>query len=149
MNGLRKGALALLVLAALGGGLRWGAERWFPSRDWIGDEKYYARVAANLAGGNGHLYDMAPALRSVALRPPAYPWVLSLVIDADRKRSRERMIAVQLLLGTVLVPITAALGLALFDRRVGLAAGVVAALYPAFIAHSYYFWSETFKPLKF
>jgi 4-amino-4-deoxy-L-arabinose transferase-like glycosyltransferase len=133
-----------------------------PPTPLLGDEYYYARVAVNLAVGRGHVYQESVVLQPsgrmllrseklVALRPPAYPWLLSHWIDTRRhgrplnlEDSRMALLAVQVALGTALVGLTAWLGSALFGARTGWLAGAVAALYPTLIAHSHYLWSENF-----
>lgn len=129
------------------------AERTFPVRP-LGDELYYALVAANLASGLGHVYGR----NSLALRPPAQAFALSLFADPGTLLARSPgagaspsvvleglrpLVRFEVLLGTLLVLATAGLGTALFDRRTGLVAGLVAALYPNFVAYSHYLWSET------
>ncbi len=150
MGRLGKGALLLLAIAVLGGGLRCAAVRSLKPHAWTGDELYYVWVAGNIAKGHGHLYDAATSLHSVALRPPAYSWLLSHFVDSrapDRlsnlRSSVKPLLRFQLALGIALILATAALGHALFGSRVGLLAALGAAIYPAFIAHSHYFWSET------
>ena len=145
-------ALVLAALALLAGGLRWvGMELSLAPGKLIGDEVYYAWVAGNIARGRGHVFDASPGFQPVALRPPAHAWALSLLTDSRAPLRREeaskperRLLAFQVVLGTTLVLLTAWLGEALFDARTGLAAGLVAAVYPTFVAHSHYLWSETF-----
>ena len=56
---------------------------------------------------------------------------------------RRSLLGLQVALGSLLVVVTALLGNALFDARTGFVAGLLAALYPTFIAYSHYLWSET------
>ena len=150
MSRLGRGALVLLAIAVLGGGLRWAAMRTLTPHSWVGDEVYYVWVAANIANDNGHLYDGATSLYSFALRPPAYSWLLSRFIDTKAPELRSNLqdsvrplLLFQLTLGIILILTTAALGHALFGPRVGLLAALGVAVYPTLIAHSHYFWSET------
>jgi len=146
-------SLLLLVLAALA--LRvFVLERTFPPR-LLGDEMYYVIVASNLAAGRGHLYGE----NARALRPPAHAWLLSQVADPDALMDSDRenrtgrrgialgalrpLLEVEVALGTALVVATALLGWGLFDRRTGLVAGAIAAIYPTFVAYSHLLWAET------
>lgn len=144
--------IAALTLTLTAAGLRlWVLERSVPIQP-LGDEVYYVLVAANLAEGRGHLYGRD----SRALRPPAQAWWLSLFADPDALLERradgrlairvERLtplLRAQVAVGTLLVLATALLGWALFDARIGLAAGAIAAVYPTFVAYSHLLWSET------
>jgi 4-amino-4-deoxy-L-arabinose transferase-like glycosyltransferase len=143
-------SLLLLAVAALA--LRvYVLERVFPPK-LLGDEMYYVVVASNLAAGRGHLYGE----NARALRPPAHAWLLSQVSDPEALMNSARtgqrsvqlsalrpLLAVEIALGTALVVATALLGWGLFDRRTGLLAGTVAAIYPTFVAYSHLLWAET------
>jgi 4-amino-4-deoxy-L-arabinose transferase-like glycosyltransferase len=146
----------MAALLLLGGGLRLVAlEAAEPLRP-IGDENYYVQVANHIAQGRGHLYVGGLEGPARAWRPPAHAWLLSRLVDAspiaavtmpDRLQDPallRRLATFQVALGTLLVLLTASLGVALFDARTGLTAGALAAVYPALIAHSHYLWSETF-----
>ena len=146
-------SLLLVAVAALA--LRvYVLERTFPPR-LLGDEMYYVVVASNIAAGRGHIYGEDAR----ALRPPAHAWLLSLVTDPDALMKSERtsrtgrrgvqlaalrpLLGVEIALGTALVVATALLGWGLFDRRTGFVAGVIAAVYPTFVAYSHLLWAET------
>ena len=76
--------LALLAsLVIVGGGLRWLAFETARPVATLGDENYYAEVADNIARGRGHLYVGELEGESLAWRPPAHAWLLSLAADAD------------------------------------------------------------------
>ncbi len=118
----------------------------------IGDERYYAEVADHIARGRGHLYIGGMEGEARAWRPPAHSTLLSWFVAADRPGEAEpaddpalvqRLLWVQVALGSLLVALTAALGTALFGSRTGLAAGLLAALYPALVVHAHTLWSET------
>ena len=145
-------AVAALVLALAAAGIRvWVMERSFPVNP-LGDEVYYVVVATHIAEGRGHVYgDDARALR-----PPAHAWLLAQFADPDALLARtptgrlgvrsdqlRPLLRVEVALGTALVLATWLLGSALFDARTGLVAGILAALYPTFIAYSHSLWSET------
>jgi tetratricopeptide (TPR) repeat protein len=148
----------------LAAGLRLLAmEQTFPTRP-IGDELYYIGTAINLAEGRGHI----SATGNRALRPPAFSFLVSRFVDVarlGRKRDPAGVVPrlerldpslpdprlrdflrpltrLQVVLGTLLVALTALLGRALFDARTGLLAGFVAAVDPSFIAFSHYLWSD-------
>ena len=147
--------VSLLLLAVAAFALRATVlERVFPPR-LLGDEMYYVVVASNLAAGRGHLYGE----NARALRPPAHAWLLSQVSDPEALMTSPRMsrtgrrsvqlsalrplLNVEVALGTALVVATALLGWGLFDRRTGLLAGAIAAVYPTFVAYSHLLWAET------
>ena len=118
----------------------------------IGDERYYVEVADHIARGRGHLYVGGMEGAARAWRPPAHSALLSWFVAAERPGVLqpaddpavvERLLWLQIALGTLLVALAATLGTALFDSRTGLAAGLLAALYPGLIVHSHTLWSET------
>jgi 4-amino-4-deoxy-L-arabinose transferase-like glycosyltransferase len=130
----------LLAVVVLGGGVRWAVMEWtFPVR-LAGDELYYVDVAENLARDG-----VARSGDTRAWHPPAHPFLLSLVIPAGEPSDQtplHRMLLLQVGLGTAIVLLTVLLGEALFDRRTGLVAGLIAAVDPSLIAFSHYLWSE-------
>lgn len=143
--------MALLSVVALGLGLRlWALDRARPL-GLVGDESYYARTARNLAAGRGHLYVETPSGTPLwSWRPPAHSFLLSLAVADPMARMRESLPAMalqQVLWGTLLVAAVAGLGASLFDARTGLLAAAGVAVYPTFVAHSHYLWSETFFTL--
>jgi 4-amino-4-deoxy-L-arabinose transferase-like glycosyltransferase len=150
-TGARAFAAGLVAVMLLGGGLRFAlAESTHPVR-LVGDEVYYAQVAAHLASGQGHLYVGGLEGEARAWRPPAHPIALSLLLDPERARrataasDADQLLALVRLevgIGALLVAATALLGAALFDARAGLLAGAIAALHPALIAQSHMLWSE-------
>lgn len=138
--------LLALAAVALGGLLRWAVmDATFPVHP-VGDELYYARVAGNIAAGEGHLFD-SPDLR--ALRPPANSYLLSVVItDADGPTRYfplplRRVMRLQVVIGTLLIAASGVLAYTLFGARAAVIACAIAALYPTFVAFSHYFWSES------
>ena len=138
-----KAAIPLLALLILAGGLRWAVMEWALPIKLIGDEAYYVDVATNLAREG-----VARSEDTRAWRPPAHPFLLSLVIPSGETREPSsppglhRMLLLQVGLGTAVVLLTFLLGRALFDHRTGLVAGALAAVYPNLVAFSHYLWSE-------
>jgi 4-amino-4-deoxy-L-arabinose transferase-like glycosyltransferase len=105
-------------------------------------------VAGEIAAGHGHVHPGPTHDR--ARRPPLYPWLLSRFLsptwnasETDALREIHGLLWVQTILGTLLVLATFLLGRALFDERVALLAGALAAVEPTFVAYSHYFWCET------
>jgi 4-amino-4-deoxy-L-arabinose transferase-like glycosyltransferase len=145
-----RAVVLLAAIVALGGVLRWGAMQATYPVVTIGDENYYAMTALQIARGRGHVNGTSPEA-SRAWRPPVHSYLLSLLADPQVSSLNEfttpafvrPMLLLQVVLSTALVALTALLGQALFDTRVGLVAGLIAALYPALIAHSHTLWSET------
>ncbi len=149
--GARAFAAGLVAVLLLGGGLRLAvAESTHPVR-LVGDEVYYAQVAAHLASGQGHLYVGELEGEARAWRPPAHPFALSRVLDPEHARRAHAandpeqlraLVRLEVWVGTLLIAATALLGAALFDARAGLLAGGIAALHPALVAQSHMLWSE-------
>jgi 4-amino-4-deoxy-L-arabinose transferase-like glycosyltransferase len=134
--------VALVLLTVLGGVLRiLVLEMAYPVRP-IGDERYYANVASNIADGEGH------TIRSMkAFRPPGQPFVLSRVVRAEtagapRDTNLKRYLYLQVFLGTLLVPLTALFAWWVFEPRTGLVAAFITAIYPSLVAFSHFLWSE-------
>jgi 4-amino-4-deoxy-L-arabinose transferase-like glycosyltransferase len=137
----------LAALALVAGLLRfWIAESTYPVR-LRGDEVYYVRVAGEIAAGHGHVH---PVTQDRAKRPPLQAFVLSRFLDADWNTTEEKalesihhLVRVEVVLGTLLVVAIYLLGRAWFGPKIGLLAGIVAALEPTLVAYSHYLWSET------
>jgi len=139
-------ALGLLLLTLLGWGVRTAVLDAVAPVQLTGDEAYYVGTAVQLAQGKGH---GSGGLRH-AYWPPAQSFFLSLFVDVERldgrrttPEQRRTLMEAEVLLGALLVTLIALLGGALFDRRTGLLAGLLAALYPTFIGYSHYLWAET------
>lgn len=142
----------IALVAALGGLVRLLVmEAVFPPK-LVGDEAFYYGTAIHIADGRGHVSPREYGAPARAAWPPGQSWFLShFVVPDPEKRTNflERpptlrpMLRAQVALGTLVVALTAGLGWALFDPRTGLAAGVVAALYPNLVAYSHLLWSET------
>jgi 4-amino-4-deoxy-L-arabinose transferase-like glycosyltransferase len=111
-----------------------------------GDEVYFSKVAINIAGGNGHIYDDG----SRASWPPGNAYYMSWFVDPGRSadgpaglvHTIKMMMVGQVILGTLFVPLVMALSLALFDKRTAVLAGLITAFYPTFVAYSHYLWAE-------
>jgi 4-amino-4-deoxy-L-arabinose transferase-like glycosyltransferase len=137
----RCAALALLAAA-----IRAAAFGLAAPLSLIGDELYYR--------GEGHVFYEATGSALRAWRPPGHPALLAALLDADTAAgldasvsSAGRLIALQIALGSLLAGAAAALGGLLFDRRVGLLAGLCVALYPSLIVFSHSLFSETASAL--
>jgi hypothetical protein len=136
---------ATLLLVA--GGLRLAVLERVGPVELLGDEITYAVVALNIAAGHGAVE--ADGIR--AFRPPGNSFYLSRFVPSDFPARPKgdalaqlfrRLAHAQVALGTLLVLVTAWVASALFDWRVGLVAGGIAAVYPNLVAHSHYLWSE-------
>jgi hypothetical protein len=141
-----------LGVVLLGAAVRFAALGLAPPQRLVGDEKYYVEVAANLAAGRGHAFERDGVVHR-AFRPPGHPWLLSLALPRDAASGAAaatapaRLLALQALLGSLLVAVAIALGRVLFGWREGIVAGLVAALDPTLVAHSHYLWSEPLTAL--
>jgi len=140
-----KTVLFLFCLLAVAWGIRFGVAATAAPFQLVGDERYFAKVARNIAAGEGH--QLAPWAR--AWRPPAFSYLLAATLpqgtaaSGDPAQAIERFVQVQLVLGTILVALVFLLGQALFDTRTGLLAALIAAIYPNLVAYSHFLWSET------
>ncbi|HUU82048.1 MAG TPA: glycosyltransferase family 39 protein [Phycisphaerae bacterium] len=120
------------------------------------DEQLYAIRADALLDGRGFLgsyqswvrHPESPYMAMLpqypgAYQPPAYVVFLAAVMGVTG-RSILAVKAAQVLLSTFTVLIVYAIGRSWFDRRRGLIAAWICALYPNLIAFSHYLWTETF-----
>lgn len=118
------------------------------------DEKSYALRAGALLDGKGFLGSYQSWVRhgpGLLADLPQYPgaWqppgqtVFMAAVMAASGRSLLAVKLAQVMLGTLCVGLVYALGRAWFDRRCGLAAAWLCALYPNLIAFTHYLWSET------
>lgn len=114
-----------------------------------GDPVDYQYHAISIATGHGYppTAIATPGTPS-AFRPPAYPYLLGLLYAiAGIHLTLARMLGA--VLGVVTVLLTAQLGAALWDRRIGLVAGAIAAVCPSLIVLNASLLSETlFLPLE-
>jgi 4-amino-4-deoxy-L-arabinose transferase-like glycosyltransferase len=97
------------------------------------DEKYYWAVSKNLMSG-----DFAVTV----LRPPLWGYMLALPAAIYDHPFSGRVLST--LLGALVPVMVALLGRKVFDRKTGLTAAVLYALYPEHICYSHYVWSELF-----
>jgi 4-amino-4-deoxy-L-arabinose transferase-like glycosyltransferase len=142
---MRRFWLWLLSITVVAGGLRFAVLDAVHPVHLTGDEAYYVQTAFNLKKGFG--YGLGEDSR--AAWPPGHSYLLShfvvpkqLLPRGDFEAGVRGLQTVEVALGTLLVLLTGLLGAALFDRRVGLAAAGVAAVYPTFIAFSHSLWSD-------
>jgi len=147
-RGVSRGGRAMLLLVCvllLALGVRLGVASLATPFRLVGDERYFAKVATNIAAGEGH--QLLPWVR--AWRPPAFSYVLAaslpsgIAASGDPTQSIRYFVYVQLALGTALVGLVFLLGQAFFDTRTGLLAALIAAIYPNLVAYSHFLWSET------
>jgi len=144
-GGLRRPWVAALLVLVFALAVRVGAFELAPPERIVGDEGYYAEVALHLAEGRGHGQDGIVHARW----PPAFPFVLSWFTDPALAAERpypttwvRRLMRVQIVIGALVAVAIWALARELFDARVALVAGGLAAAYPTFVAYSHYLWSE-------
>lgn len=123
-------ALALLGLALAA---RFVIYPYWKTLPMAGDEYYYWPGAQAIAAGR-----LIPDF----LRPPLWGFVLApmALLSPDPVGGR----VLSSLIGCVVVLQVYALATRVFDRRVGVIAGVGYALLPSAVAYSHYLWSETF-----
>jgi hypothetical protein len=142
--------LAAILVVALA--VRWGAGIWWQGRLPEGrefgfpDSESYWELARNVAAGDP--YTFGPE-RLAIFRTPGYPILLAplFLLGGDNPPVLWAR-ALSALLGALAVGGVAQLGKALFDDRVGLLAGAIAALYPEAISLGVFVLSEApFCPL--
>jgi len=100
-----------------------------------GDESYYWRLAVNISQG-----DLVP--REIFLRPPLWPYVLSISAQFSHEPMAGRIITA--ILGSLAAPLMYFLGKRLSSRKAGLAGALIFVLFPNYIGFSHYLWPETF-----
>ncbi len=136
----------LFLITVFGFVVRFGCLQLAAPVRITGDEVYFSKVAINIASGNGHTdYD-----GSRVSWPPGNSYFLSWFVEPARSEDGaaglvhtiKMMMVGQVVLGSLLVPLVMMLSLSLFDRRTAIAAGLIAALYPTFVAYSHYLWAE-------
>ena len=71
--------LLLFSVLALAWGIRVGVAYLSTPFRLVGDERYFARVATNIAAGEGH--QLTPWVR--AWRPPAFPYLLAAILPQE------------------------------------------------------------------
>ena len=143
LGGFKRVLLAISILGLL---VRLGCLQIASPVRITGDEVYFSKVAINIAAGNGHTYDDG----SRVSWPPGNAYFMSWFVQPERSEEGsaglvytiKMMMVGQVILGALLVPLVMVLALALFDRRTAIAAGLITALYPTFVAYSHYLWAE-------
>lgn len=155
-DGARVPSLALWLGALFGIGLTLRLV-WVFYTDTIplgGDPAWYLNVAANLAQGEGfaanhnEVGQLPRPPEVTAFWPPGYPFALAAVF----KLSGVSVTSAQVLnavLGALTVPFIYGLGSAIFDRRVGLLAAGLFAVFPNVIAGTPLLFSEPLFTLIF
>lgn len=127
----RRGLLSVFVLALAA---RLAAVLIFGmgGPDVSDDARAYHDIAVNLITRQAYVTDSDPPHRldaPYATRPPLTPWLLAAVYSISGPSWRVGQLAM-VLVGAVGCVLIALLGRRLFEDRVGLAAGVIAASYP-------------------
>ncbi|MCH7812527.1 MAG: glycosyltransferase family 39 protein [Planctomycetes bacterium] len=145
----------LLLILLLAVGVRVGALVAASDARLVLDERSYVKRAEALLDGQGFVGSYQTLVRHPvpahlsdlpqypgALQPPGYVVFLAGVMALTGRSILAVKIA-QVLLGTAAVGLVYALGANWFDRRRGLVAAAICALYPNLIAFTHYLWSET------
>jgi hypothetical protein len=131
-------ALFILALALRAG---YGGVQVWRSGDAAGltfpDEQQYWQMSRELRGG-GRLTD---ELGFQATRMPLFPWWLALFPESAGGVASAKVC--QWIIGALVAPLVALLGARVFERQVGLVAGVVAAADPALVGLSSLLLTET------
>ena len=132
--------LALFAVALfLRGGYAWIASG--PGTVPYSDPAHYDEIAWNLARGEGYALGSGTNVRPTAYRPPALPWITSLVYRAAGHRY-DLAVLLQAVIGATVPLLVVALGAALFGAGVGWLAGWLAAFHPLIVFFSGHLLTE-------
>jgi 4-amino-4-deoxy-L-arabinose transferase-like glycosyltransferase len=105
-----------------------------PSRR-VDDEPVWIALAQDVAAGG-----FSPLAVSQVFHPPLYPYFVAALSAAFGGLAAVKW--AQAVVGALLAPILCVLGARTLGDRAGLAAGVIAALYPELVWYCAHFWSE-------
>ena len=105
----------------------------------IVDEQHYHTLARNLLHGHGFAW--APG-ELTSIRPPLYPFFITLIWMASGTESLQLVRAVQILLNLINIFLVYRLGYLLWDRRVALLAAAGVCFYPSLIAFDFLLLTE-------
>jgi 4-amino-4-deoxy-L-arabinose transferase-like glycosyltransferase len=130
------------LLLILGVGFLIRLALFYTTRDtglMIVDEQHYHTLARNLLHGHGFAWE--PGLPT-SLRPPMYPFFISLVWMVTGTESIQLVRAVQIFLSLINVLVLYRLGDLLFGRRIALLAAAGVCFYPSLLAFNVLLLSE-------
>lgn len=108
-----------------------------PPTRLVGDERTWVALAEQLKAPEVRFH---PLHSDLLFYPPLHPYLLAAFSELPGGRTTVKV--AQGLLGALLVLPVFAIGRLAFDRRVGLTAAGIAALYPELVWQSVHFWSE-------
>jgi 4-amino-4-deoxy-L-arabinose transferase-like glycosyltransferase len=138
----RPSAKTLLALAAAAFLVRAAFVLLEPSNKLAGDEWTWYRWALSPEGGvASEKVGFSPFRNHMIFYPPLYPYFIAAVHELAGSLTAVKL--AQAMLGAALAVVVACLGAAVFDRRVGLLAGLFVAWSPDVIWFAAHFWSET------
>lgn len=112
-----------------------------PGTEPYSDPAHYDEIAWNLARGEGYALGAGAATRPTAYRPPALPWITSLVYRAAGHRY-DLAVLLQAVIGATVPLLAAALGAALFGAGAGWVAGWLTAFHPLTVFFSGHLLTE-------
>ncbi len=138
--------LVIALAVRLGAGLWWQSRLPPGARFAFPDSESYWTLAGTIARGEPYEFGSPPAQ---VFRTPGYPLILAgLFFAAGREPPVTAALVLNAVLGTLTVLGVYGLAVRLFDRRSGLAAAAIVALYPGAIGTSVFILSEAaFCPL--
>jgi 4-amino-4-deoxy-L-arabinose transferase-like glycosyltransferase len=132
----------LLILAILAVAVRVAFVVLEPASRVTGDENRWLGWALEPPGGfASEKVRFSPFRNHFIFDPPLYAYFIAVIHTAAGSLAAVKI--GQALLGGVLTMAIARVGAAVFGVRAGLAAGLIAALYPELVWFSAHFWSET------
>jgi hypothetical protein len=109
-----------------------------PRCELAGDEPSWIALGTKVVGRPGRF---SPLRNTLVFYPPVYPYFLAVLHRL--LRSHAAMLAVQALVGALVVPAVWSAGRRAYGPRAGALSALVAAFYPELVWFSVHFWSET------
>jgi len=108
-----------------------------PRTRLVADERSWVATADEL---RSPAVRFDPLRSALAFYPPLHPYLLAVAREVTGGTTGAKL--VQCFLGALIAPIVFVVGKRTGGRRVGLASGLLAALYPELVWHSVHLWSE-------
>lgn len=106
----------------------------------IVDEQHYIQIARNILDGYGFAW--VPG-RPTSIRPPLYPWLLSVIFSVAGRANFQAVRILQLVFALLTTGGVYLLGRLAFDARVGRYAAALFWLYPSLIFFNFVLLTET------
>jgi 4-amino-4-deoxy-L-arabinose transferase-like glycosyltransferase len=96
----------------------------------IEDERHYVELASNLHTGRGFAWT---ALGLTSIRPPLYPWFVSLIWTITGTTALQPIRMAQIFLSLATIALVFGIGRHLYGEKIGLVAAAIWGFYPSFL----------------